>query len=64
MSERYPPAGTCPECGKLCYTSRREARRDAGKHGTRRRAYRCGNLWHLATYQPAAKVAWYRERAQ
>lgn len=63
MTQRLYPEGasTCQECGKLCYRSRAEARRAAKRHGTNRRAYRCGAYWHLASYQPASRVAWYRE---
>jgi hypothetical protein len=59
----YPnAANTCPACGKLCYRSRREAKRAAKTHGNNRRAYQCGDNWHLASYQPWQAVAWYRGR--
>jgi len=65
VSARYFPdsARTCRDCGKLCYRSRREAKRAAKRHGHNRRAYRCGGSWHLASYQPAATVAYYREQS-
>jgi hypothetical protein len=38
----------CPECGKVCYSTRRYARR-AGRTifpGRRLRVYQCGDYWH------------------
>jgi len=58
--------GRCPDCGKVRYASRREARQAAqglrwhGGNRKRARTYRCGNYWHLTT-QDAEKAAWYRE---
>ncbi len=63
MTQHRPDGNrTCASCGKLCYRSRREARRAANVHGTRRRAYRCGQVWHLASYQQWQQVAFYREQ--
>lgn len=41
--------GTCPDCGKACYTSRRMARRAARGMfpGTHHRAVPCGQYWHI-----------------
>lgn len=41
--------GTCGACGRARYHSRREARRAVrvAAPGTRLRAYRCGEVWHL-----------------
>lgn len=43
--------GTCPRCGRARYATRRQARSAAriGAPGTRLRAYRCGDGWHLTT---------------
>jgi hypothetical protein len=57
-----PPAASCPVCGKVRYLSRADAKRAARRQGRRCRAYHCGDFWHLADYQPAAKVAFYREQ--
>lgn len=58
-------AATCPVCGKRCYRSRADARRAIARlrslAGTRFRAYQCRDAWHVATWQPAGKVAWYRD---
>jgi hypothetical protein len=42
--------GTCTECGRSRYFSRREARYAVrlASPGVRLRAYRCGGFWHLA----------------
>jgi hypothetical protein len=52
--------GTCPDCGKLRFTTRATARK-AGRQAQRRgvhitRVYRCGDYWHW-TSQDAAKAA-------
>lgn len=56
--------GACPECGKMRYTSKGQAKR-AGRQTPRRRGklrvYRCGAYWHL-TSQATAKVTMHRER--
>lgn len=54
-------AGTC-QCGKVRYITRKAARAAARKLSRRCRAYRCGDYWHLASYQPQSRVMWYRER--
>ena len=53
---------TCPDCGKLRYCSKAEAKQAERRMFPRKRsrAYQCGDFWHLATWQPAAKVAFYR----
>lgn len=55
---------TCPDCGKLCYETRQQARQ-AGRHlypDTTIRAYRCGQWFHY-TSQPTARVTRYRQHA-
>lgn len=40
--------GRCPDCRKLRYTSRAQARRAARRYpGHHLRAYQCGGFWHL-----------------
>ncbi len=42
--------GPCPECGKLRWTSRRDAKRIASQipaRAGRLHPYRCGDYWHL-----------------
>lgn len=56
-------ASTCPGCGKVRHLSRPAAKRSAKMQGRRMRAYRCGDFWHLTSYQPHGRAAWYRERA-
>lgn len=43
--------GLCGRCGRARYTTRRTARHAAriAAPGTRLRAYRCGDAWHLTT---------------
>jgi ssDNA-binding Zn-finger/Zn-ribbon topoisomerase 1 len=56
----------CPECGKIRYQSRKDARQAqrtrAAIHGPtgKMRAYKCGNFWHL-TSRPADWITGYRE---
>ena len=55
----------CPDCGKVCYLSRKDARRAATqvtgrRHGSKLRVYRCGRYWHL-TSQPTATLTAYRD---
>jgi hypothetical protein len=64
MSREPVIGAACPDCGKIRYPSRAEARRHARRHGTRRRAYRCGEFWHLASYKDAADVAYFRRTGQ
>ncbi|MFE6362914.1 hypothetical protein ACFVP3_23310 [Streptomyces sp. NPDC057806] len=48
-----PPAhltvGTCPDCGKACFASRRDAKRAARGMfpGAHHRAVPCGQYWHI-----------------
>ncbi len=46
-----PIRAACPDCGKIRYPSRRDARRFAARiyQGGRARAYRCGDFWHLTS---------------
>jgi hypothetical protein len=41
--------GTCPDCGRACYTSRRSARRAAKGMfpGAHHRPVQCGQYWHI-----------------
>ena len=59
-----PSYGECPDCGKVRYLSRRDARRAVarmkGNGGKARHAYRCGDYWHL-TSRPAVVVTAYRD---
>jgi hypothetical protein len=55
-------AASCPADGKLRYLTRADAKRAARVKSRRLRAYRCGQFWHLASYGPAGRVAFYRER--
>lgn len=67
-------AGRCPEpCGKTRFLTRKDARREAARHANRLRAYSgddplalpsCTGYWHLASYAPQARVAFYRERTR
>lgn len=43
------PVGTCRNCGKKCYLTRKAARRDARRilPGEHLNAYQCGPYWHL-----------------
>ena len=54
------PVSQCPDCGKLCYASRAEAKRAAramsGTGVTKMRPYACGQFWHLTSW-PASAVA-------
>lgn len=66
-TRRPPPrvpviGGTCPTCGKVRYLSRKEARSAAIRQGKRMRTYPCGEYWHNTSWQPASRVAYYRER--
>jgi len=56
-----PVRATCPDCGKIRYPSRREARRFAARlyQDGRARAYQCGSFWHL-TSQGALAAARHR----
>ena len=56
-------ASVCPDCGKVRYLSRADAKRAARAKSQRARAYRCGQFWHLTHFGPASKVAYYREQA-
>lgn len=55
----------CPVDGKVRYVSRKAARQAArkfrGLNGTKQRAYRCGDFWHL-TSQDTATWTYFRER--
>lgn len=36
----------CPDCGKLCYLTRKAAKRASRRMATPMSAYRCGDFWH------------------
>lgn len=62
---RLPLTGYCPECDKIRYMTRAEARQAADRIGKRMRPYRCPDndlFWHLASWQPQSRVAWYRDK--
>lgn len=46
---RTKNVGTCPDCGKMRYLSRQDARRGSRLWfpGDRQVAYRCGDYWHF-----------------
>jgi hypothetical protein len=56
------PIGDCPDCGKRCFTSRREAKRAADAAEQRgvvvTRVYRCGQWWHWTSQSAAKATAW------
>jgi len=65
LAPRLPLTGYCQECAKVRYLSRSDARLSADRMPQRMRAYRCpGNeqFWHLASWAPAGRVAYYRDR--
>jgi hypothetical protein len=51
--------GLCGRCGRARYATRADARRAAriAAPGTRLRAYRCGNAWHLTSTNAPQFVA-------
>lgn len=58
-------AARCPDCGKIRYLTRPDAKRAGRQYGKRMRAYRCpvsSEFWHLASFGPAGRVAFYREQ--
>jgi len=62
---KLPLTGYCPDCDKIRYMSRADARRAAHTIGRRSRAYQCpadGTFWHLTSWQPAGRVAYYRSK--
>jgi hypothetical protein len=60
---QHPPApvGTCPNCGKVQFLSRKAALRWARARfpGCTNRAYGCGRFWHLTTVT-AGRMEWFR----
>jgi len=52
--------GRCPDCGKLRYATRSEARKAARQQGGHLHPYRCGDYWHLTSYSHLQRAA-YRE---
>jgi hypothetical protein len=42
-------AGTCPDCGKVRYMTRKGARRAGPRMGATVHTYRCGAFWHVTT---------------
>lgn len=64
---RLPLTGYCPDCDKIRYTTRAEARDAANRQSRRMRVYRCpanDTFWHTTSWGPQSRVAWYRERDQ
>lgn len=62
---RLPLTGYCPDCDKIRYLTRADARQAADRKSQRMRPYRCpvnGTFWHLTSWQPQSRVAWYREK--
>lgn len=53
---------SCPDCGKVRYLTRADAKRSARRQSRRMRAYRCGQFWHLATFGAYQRVVFYREK--
>lgn len=45
---KRPTTGiTCPECGKRCFETRREAKLEAPRiTNVKLRVYKCGKYWH------------------
>jgi len=66
VSQHDAPPGTqrwtCADCGKVCYLSRRDARRGASqlsrRAGSKLRAYRCGRYWHLTSQGTGVLTGW------
>ncbi len=62
-----PSSSHCPDCGKLRYLSRKNAKiaaahnRGKGK-GAVWRAYKCGDFWHLTT-ESTSRITYFREKA-
>lgn len=62
---RLPLTGYCPDCDKIRYMSRPDARKAARRQSQRMREYPCpvdGQFYHLTSWGPQSRVAWYRER--
>lgn len=55
---------TCPDCGKVRYGSRKQAKAVARRMSRRQRVYQCGGFWHTTSWDPAGKVIFYRERRE
>jgi len=52
---KEPVGGRCPDCGKVCYSSKagaRKARRAAPHRGEHMSIYRCGEYYHLGHLAP------------
>lgn len=60
-----PRHGACPECGKVRYRSRKDARKVAREvyPGTHLSPYRCGEFWHLGNL-PRAIINGYSDRRE
>lgn len=55
--------GACAQCGKWSYPTREVAKRAARQFtGIRKRAYRCGDSWHLTSHVSMKETMNYRER--
>lgn len=60
-----PPTGHCEACDKFIYYTRAAAKKAAQRQGARQRVYPCpenDEHWHRASWQPAGRAAFYRER--
>ena len=66
IAQRALAIARCPECGKMRYLTRGEAKTAAkqllARYGERMRPYRCGDYWHL-TKQTGMEAVKYREQA-
>lgn len=47
--EHYTWTGSCPDCGKRSFTTRKAAKKAARRigDGDHMSAYRCGGYWHI-----------------
>jgi hypothetical protein len=61
---RQPYTGTCPDCGKVRYLTRADAKQALKRQSRRNRIYRCGDFWHTASWQPQDRILAYREAGQ
>ena len=59
------PIATCADCGKRAYTSKGSAKNSARLlyPGQRMRVYRCGEWWHLTSWDAAWTAAMKDQRA-
>ena len=65
LAPRLPLTGWCPECEKVRYLSRADARLSAKRMSQRMRVYPCPRnkqFWHLTHWAPQGRVTYYRDR--